>query len=420
MKKVNFTLVLTLAMLFMAANVSAGINHSFTLKGGWSYLTYVGWGSANLDKGLYNFSNGTLAERGWAAIAGNNDLEGKLNSTIAPITIYNLKEGESATYDAASQADITAFYNDDPAYDAGLTRYNFFQVNLKYKNGNELRPVLKRTIRMGALVEIDFLPVYTSFRPNMEHNTDVAQFIFIQNATELREKWGIRPGSDDFNVQIDYELTINDELNYQGSKFHVFQPPVWIGPSGPVGGNSLFFIECEDGLLTEEDFCLPVGELAFNDNGGWTVFYMCPAGSKLIFEVALEAGKVLSVATNCDNDKNGDRGFAKIDRTKIEDGIEYNYWKVTVNNITSQMVITLSTSETKSEDATGNPAIAADAVWSAGGTLYANAANPGVLTVYSITGQLIKTINISGNFTLPLDRGIYVVQLNGKAYKVVL
>jgi hypothetical protein len=69
---------------------------------------------------------------------------------------------------------------------------------------------------------------------------------------------------------------------------------------------------------------------------------------------------------------------------------------------------------------TGLVAPAVDKVYSAGGVLNVTSSTPGTLQVYTITGQLAKEIAVSGDIQVPLSKGLYIVKLNGKAYKVVL
>jgi hypothetical protein len=100
-------------------------------------------------------------------------------------------------------------------------------------------------------------------------------------------------------------------------------------------------------------------------------------------------------------------------------GLPEGTYQVTVKAITADAKIKVTSSVTES-GGTGNQTLAVDAVWSASGVLNVKAASPGVLSVYSITGQLTTEISVSGDATLPLSKGLYIVKLNGKAYKVVL
>ena len=497
MKKVNFTLVLTLAMLFMGANLNATIRTSFTIKGGATYLKSIEQGVGNYD--LLQFH--CPVEAAFSSATSWRDLDLMLRNPIwyysninfnavvpspmpggtpvqkYPHGIYSLTEYETATFNLVCDPLVKEVdkqfgpvgTNTDPyrlnlpfVYDiyntnhAAAMYYNesrllFFLCKLDYKNGSELRPVISAKVRIGDLVETDFFLADINCRLGMETNSGTAQFLFMQDLSALRRQFGVFMDSTRIvtynglnyldtiyamDIYIDYTITVNDELNYQGSRAHAFQPPVLIGPEGPGwGGNSKFQLVNEEDLALP-DFALPINELSYRDKetGQYYVWYTVKSGSTLKFEVAVEADKTLNVTTNGLKDEDRKRATISDKPVRVEmiydeelGDVEYNIWEVTVRNIVNPnsesdgLIITLSTSETKSEGGTtGNAAVATDAVWASGGLLFANAANPGVLSVYSITGQLIKTVSISGNYTLPLDRGIYVVQLNGKSYKVVL
>jgi hypothetical protein len=59
-------------------------------------------------------------------------------------------------------------------------------------------------------------------------------------------------------------------------------------------------------------------------------------------------------------------------------------------------------------------------IWSYGGILYVETSRAGVLTAYTLTGELRlqQTVSSSAKFTLP--RGMYIAKMHGKAYKVMI
>jgi hypothetical protein len=61
-------------------------------------------------------------------------------------------------------------------------------------------------------------------------------------------------------------------------------------------------------------------------------------------------------------------------------------------------------------------------VWSSGGRLYIDAATAGAAQIYALSGQLLKTVALTGGQTtsLPLQRGLYIVVAGGKTWKVIL
>ena len=78
------------------------------------------------------------------------------------------------------------------------------------------------------------------------------------------------------------------------------------------------------------------------------------------------------------------------------------------------------TGGTGSEGETSNEVIVANAVYANNGMLYVKAAQAELLSVYTVTGQLAKKVTVSGEATFSLPKGIYIVTLANKAYKVVL
>jgi hypothetical protein len=96
-------------------------------------------------------------------------------------------------------------------------------------------------------------------------------------------------------------------------------------------------------------------------------------------------------------------------------------YRVTIKKVQHKLEVDIVyVSSLESSDTNGNAVIAQDAVWGAGGAVYVNAATPGVLYVYNITGQLVKQESVSGSKSFTLPKGIYIVKFNGKATKVLL
>jgi hypothetical protein len=70
---------------------------------------------------------------------------------------------------------------------------------------------------------------------------------------------------------------------------------------------------------------------------------------------------------------------------------------------------------------TGNEIVGAETkIWSNDGQLYVETSHNGILSAYTPAGELClqEFVSGSGKFTLP--RGVYVVQMHGKAYKVII
>ncbi|MDR2470058.1 MAG: T9SS type A sorting domain-containing protein, partial [Tannerella sp.] len=71
-----------------------------------------------------------------------------------------------------------------------------------------------------------------------------------------------------------------------------------------------------------------------------------------------------------------------------------------------------------------SPQATATKVWAHGGTLYIAASTSGTAYVYNVSGQLVKTLHATSlhgeTVSIPLPRGVYVVVVEGKTYKVII
>ncbi|MDR2921637.1 MAG: T9SS type A sorting domain-containing protein [Tannerella sp.] len=113
----------------------------------------------------------------------------------------------------------------------------------------------------------------------------------------------------------------------------------------------------------------------------------------------------------------------KTGRTNIPDseGVIYKQlsdgsWFVTIVRV--QSAITLTIDFTTSNATIEN----SSSVWANGGQLYVNAVTSNKASIYSITGALVKTVNVAAGETasISLPTGFYIVTVNGKAYKVTV
>ncbi|MDR2040867.1 MAG: hypothetical protein LBP98_00930 [Tannerella sp.] len=59
-------------------------------------------------------------------------------------------------------------------------------------------------------------------------------------------------------------------------------------------------------------------------------------------------------------------------------------------------------------------------IWAADGRLYVETPQPGLLSLYSVAGVIHARQTVVGNSAIPLPKGIYIVHLNGKIYKVAV
>lgn len=89
----------------------------------------------------------------------------------------------------------------------------------------------------------------------------------------------------------------------------------------------------------------------------------------------------------------------------------------TIPNVTQSLVITVEgTGET-----TGNTGIPADSrVYSSHGEVIIETTQPQTVQVYSLTGSLMATHTVNGYHSIALQRGVYLVRMGGKVYKVIV
>ena len=168
--------------------------------------------------------------------------------------------------------------------------------------------------------------------------------------------------------------------------------------AGSIVVNRSVMIETEDGLTT-----LPRAGLT----------HYTPSWKDFTFKVYGEPGKELLITTNRAYDNEGG--------VKIVPTGE-GAWDVTIVKVHSSLKIKVAykTSIENGDNPTGNTVWVGYNVWSANGKLHVKNANPGTLSIFTITGQLYKTIEISGDYSESLPRGLYIVKLNGKTYKITL
>lgn len=128
-------------------------------------------------------------------------------------------------------------------------------------------------------------------------------------------------------------------------------------------------------------------------------FTLTPTGSNI--------GKVLHVTTSRTT-------IPDSEGVKIVDNRDGSF-TVTILNIKEPVVISV-------DFATGIDSVDKDAVWSYAGQLNIHPEISGEALIYSVSGLLVKTVFVEAGETVsvPLNRGLYMVTLNGKVYKVIL
>ncbi|MDR1780672.1 MAG: hypothetical protein LBR50_08085 [Tannerella sp.] len=89
-------------------------------------------------------------------------------------------------------------------------------------------------------------------------------------------------------------------------------------------------------------------------------------------------------------------------------------WEVTVLGVNKASNISITTTA-------GIDAVATASVYSVAGTVYVSAASAGAANIYGATGALVKTVAVgAGETAVSLPAGLYIVTLDGKAYKVIV
>ncbi|MDR2917136.1 MAG: T9SS type A sorting domain-containing protein [Tannerella sp.] len=433
MKKMKFTLGLALSMLFLGASVShAAIMYDNSKPNNGAipvsiYVNkcefYAGEG-VTLHKvaadptGYYQYNvNYPDLRSGWQFPANSlhdNDAAWTIsnfwsygNPLSASAYDYLINEAPGSAgylnyYVPGIPTGTTAglfYYN----VKSGTSAYNRIQVQLGYVNGNELMPVIKRTITVGKFtynasqgrnnlssenIELyDFLVADSSwFRPDMDRKSGIATYIYNDQMLPLLDK--------EIIYSIKYEVSIHDEVGSPGE--NEYQPPV----NSDVTIMRGVTIIAENGILT-----VPRSE---SD----TIIAYTPSHKDFTFKVY--SSKDIEVTTNRGRDDEG---------VKITDNGDGSF-DVTIRRVQSNIKVTVKSASTESGTGeggtTGNTAPSDDAVWAANGTLYVQTANPATISVYSVTGQLHKQAFVNGSYSVAMSKGIYIVQLNGKTYKVVL
>ena len=301
-------------------------------------------------------------------------------------------------------------------FDRNLSISNDIIIELEYKEGVEIMPCIKRTIVLGEwyyenddngkdvhghtgkgnridptdVVVIDYLLADSvTFRPHHDRKTDTARYVFKQELQEVFGKYPI--------FSISYEITINDEIGTLG--YETYEPPMMAEPQNMRG----LTFDIGAGITTN---------IPMNTFGN--ILYV---PSNLHYTFTVFSDKEIDATTNRSNDP--------YDGISVEkDKTQANAYIVTVKRVQSNFNVKIvQKSDSQSEEGEGttsNAGTPTDAVWGSNGTIYVNAGTPGTISIYSVTGQLYTKEAISGSYTLSMPKGLYIVQFNGKAYKVVL
>ena len=417
MEKVKFTLGLALVMLFTGANfVNAELverdntikrdgDTIFTHQIDVDYTIQASPSYAN-NRAVKDFTTGSVNSaiiQGVYARYMNAQTNKNLGVPSQPISGGMARDIRLSKldYDLADSW-LTYTYLDSAirAYRQDTVElYYYATVKLGYANGLDITPFVKCTVVYGKWMydtdkkEHVMVPTHSipynieayekTKRTDHTYGTDTATFKYKTNILDIIDRTPLV-------YSIHFDIWTNDMFGGDDE-----------GPAfGDKYTNYAIVINAAPGIATN-----PGTDII-------TPKYV-RMGTSFTFDVSGDPGKELEV-TSSDYLWTADNGGIVI--TPVGAG----KWKVTLYRVSSSMTVKIGYKTVVESGETGNGAFAADAVWGSGGTLYVKAATPGTLSVYSVTGQLCKQASISGDFTATLPKGLYIVQLNGKAYKVVL
>jgi hypothetical protein len=274
----------------------------------------------------------------------------------------------------------------------GWKFYQEFTVRLKYKNGKDVIPFLKRSIvtvtdEGEVIVVQDLLLAYSvTEKTKFTNGTDVATYVYKVDVLPFLLKYEI--------ATVIYELWVDEEIS-----------------DNPGAGNAYPTIPRAVTIFADEG-------ITTTPHSGLTQYVN--AYKDFTFEVSGDPEEELNITTNNPNYAIG-KGITV---TSTGDG----KWTVKLSkvylalNVYVSYASTTESNEGGEDGPTGNSLLPKENIVKAyGGTLSVYAATPGTLAIYSITGQVYETTNISGSYSISsLPKGYYIVKLNGKAYKVAI
>ena len=451
MKKVKFTLGLALAMLLISANfVNAGKEIGYRTDQEKSTKTSIGYifnvapnsQIVSIESVLrdhsYNSSrsiNGNFWLPQIVALDSSTVFYNHGSSTPRKIkkdSFSYLAFGSEQYYGYSSQKGRISYETGSTSaayritngadgvnsiFDKNYDLSNDIIIELSFKDGIEIMPSVKRTIIWGEWYyatddkdkdvhgiegkgnRIDPTDVETvsylladsvTFRPIHDRGDGDARYVYCQNVQEVFY------GKPVFAVI--YEISIHDEIGTLGQEAN--EPPMMAEPQNMRG----LTFDIGSGITTN----IPMNTI------GNTLYV--PSNLNYTFTVFSDK----EIDATCTRSADPYDGISvKKDLTQA------NAYIVTVKRVQTNFTVKVvqksdSQSGTGEDGTTGNDGTPTDAVWGSNGTLNVTAATPGTLSIYSLSGQLYRTEAISGSYTLSMPKGSYIVQFNGKAYKVVL
>jgi hypothetical protein len=417
MKKVKFTLGLMLAILFIGANVisakdyepekadksyaNRGIRSSLFVNPSTSYAN-------SIPSNIFGTTDESDAVRQGYVFQGATLIN---PSGGAPVTLkdtavsYPFKKGvdirkSSALYDTEFTGTgywEFLFNNMDQLLYQNKKIKHFAEVDLLFEDGKEIIPFFERTIhlgmwmydpeeernvwvRSGIVVKDKLNEIWKKDKTMFTAKSGIATYRYETDYMELYRKYPIH--------SITYEIWTNDETNTPYDKNY------GEGSAYPTTLRPLL-IDADAGITTS------IRELDLFESR-----------KDVTFTVYAEPGKDLDISTNSQYWTIANGGLKVVSKGA-------GLWEVTLIKLNAKITVKISYVP-EPESATGNGNVTEDKVWGAGGTLYIQSAGEGQLSVYSITGQLVKSAVISGDYSATLPKGLYIIKLNNKAYKAIL
>lgn len=415
MKKLNFTSGLMLAMLFLGANAGNaiyyhGAPHSGAVQVSFSAAQSDGYATDKavilqqiaVDREMlfnypfigsqYYWPASELQKRG---LHSPSDLiTWNYGCPIKDDNIYRL---DYYLNENRTTPGFLNYYYHSKAYTgiAGLfyyavksrtEAYNRLEVNMRYAS-SDATPVIKRTIRYGEWKTIKYNTEYayneiTPLSLSVTHSLRADSTLRRSNYTSYIFRDQLIPLLSQYVIySIHYEVTFENHT----------LPPITI--------NHAVNITADKGITTVPALGGPI---------------FVESNYDFVFKVYSD--KDITVTTSRGRDAEGVMIVKNYNGT----------FGVTIRRVTSNMTIYIRQvpalqSGIDESSQTGNETVASDdAVWAADGVLYVRTPNPGMLSVFTIAGQLYKQLPVDGNQPFNLPKGIYIVLLNGKTYKVVL
>ncbi|MDR2469438.1 MAG: fibronectin type III domain-containing protein [Tannerella sp.] len=181
---------------------------------------------------------------------------------------------------------------------------------------------------------------------------------------------------------------------------------VVIHPSYPGGLRIIGAPAAPNPIMRQVTLRLPAGIVSQPASG----MHRIASGRDFVFTLTLPSGQVPTVKT--DRLIQGDPEV--LTALPNADG-SYTF---TIRQVRQTLEITVTSG-------VGNAGVSASTtVWANGGTLYIAASTSGEAYIYNVSGQLVKTLHATSlhgeTATTQLPRGVYIVVVGGKTYKVII